>query len=75
LLELNRRDALRKNKTFSGSLAEYKNREIENLPPDVKFIRDCPFPEIMQKKFTLIYSKYFPGTSRQLASLTIKLTE
>jgi hypothetical protein len=75
LFELDRREALRKGQAFTGSLPEYKKREMENLPPDVKFIRDCQFPEIMQKKFTLIYSKYFPGTSRQLASLTIKLTE
>jgi hypothetical protein len=75
LWELDQRNAKRKGQDFTGSLEAYKKRELENLPPDVKFIRECQFPEIMQKNFTLIYSKYFPGTVQRLASLTIKLTE
>ncbi|MBC7777407.1 MAG: hypothetical protein H7246_18380 [Phycisphaerae bacterium] len=75
LHELDRRQALRTSRPFNASLPDYKSREIENLPPDVKMIRDCQFPEIIQKKFTLSYSKYFPGTSQRLAELTIQLTD
>ncbi len=75
LFDLDRRQALRTNQVFTGKVAEYKQREIENLPPAVKYIRECQFPEVMQNKLTLIYSKYFPGTSRRLADLTIQLTK
>jgi len=75
LMELDRRDALRRGAPFNGTLADYRKREIENLPPDVKAVRDCKFPDAIRDHFGLFYSRFFPGSKQRSAELNIKITD
>lgn len=72
LYELERRAAEREGRPPAFTLEEARNRELANLPDPVRLIFEAQYPEVIQKTFTLSYTRDFPGTGQYMSLFQLK---
>jgi hypothetical protein len=70
--ELDKRKALQQGKTFTPTLEEYKKQELDNMPNEAKLILQAKIPESMNKNFTVLVGKQYPGSEQFCYQLEIK---
>jgi hypothetical protein len=69
---LEKRRAARVGKPPSATLEQFRQREQENLPPEVKILLEAAFPDVFKNKTAAYYSRRFPGTEQYSTQLDLK---
>lgn len=69
--QLEQRRAQRTGKPLATTLEQLRQQEKENLPTSAKLLLETEFPAVFQPNFTLIYSRFFPGSEQRSADLTL----